>query len=247
MKSKKYELEIGGERLIAEFTDLAENAHGSVILRLGDTVVLATAVMSKGEKDLEYFPLSVEYEERFYASGQILGSRFVRREGRPSDEAILSGRIVDRTIRPLFDSDLRNEIQVVVTVLSLDKYDPDVLGVIASSLALGVSDIPWNGPVSAVRIGKLKNLPAQAGSEEFLVNPSYEIREGGVELDMMACGRDGTINMIEVGASELPEEILVKALERAKISLSEEGELVIDKSVKFLYEKGEWEKSILKV
>src|SRR3989338_149407 len=219
MKSKKYELEIGGERLIAEFTDLAENAHGSVILRLGDTVVLATAVMSKGEKDLEYFPLSVEYEERFYASGQILGSRFVRREGRPSDEAILSGRIVDRTIRPLFDSDLRNEIQVVVTVLSLDKYDPDVLGVIASSLALGVSDIPWNGQVSAVRIGKLKNLPAQAGSEEFLVNPSYEIREGGVELDMMACGRDGTINMIEVGASELPEEILVKALERAKIEL----------------------------
>src|SRR3989344_4296215 len=181
MKSKKYELEIGGERLIAEFTDLAENAHGSVILRLGDTVVLATAVMSKGEKDLEYFPLSVEYEERFYASGQILGSRFLRREGRPSDEAILSGRIVDRTIRPLFDSNLRNEIQVVVTVLSLDKYDPDILGVIASSLALGISDIPWNGPVSAVRIGKLRRKvgePTEASAlknSEFLVNPSYEI------------------------------------------------------------------------
>ena len=100
MTSKKFEVEIGGEKLIAEFNDLAENAHGSVVLRLGDTVVLATAVMSKGEKDLEYFPLSVEYEERFYASGQILGSRFIRREGRPSDEAILSGRIVDRTIRP---------------------------------------------------------------------------------------------------------------------------------------------------
>jgi polyribonucleotide nucleotidyltransferase len=221
MKSKKYELEIGGEKLTAEFTDLAENAHGSVLLRLGDTTVLATAVMSKGEKDLEYFPLSVEYEERFYASGQILGSRFVRREGRPSDEAILSGRIVDRTIRPLFDSNLRNEIQVVVTVLSLDKYDPDVLGVVASSLALGTSDIPWNGPVSAVRIGKMKN------SEEFLVNPSYEIRNplvGGAEgvdyeLDLIACGRDGTINMIEVGANEASEEILMKALDKAKEEL----------------------------
>jgi polyribonucleotide nucleotidyltransferase len=232
MTSKKFELEIGGEKLIAEFNDLAENAHGSVMLRLGDTVVLATAVMSKGEKDLEYFPLSVEYEERFYASGQILGSRFVRREGRPSDEAILSGRIVDRTIRPLFDSNLRNEIQVVVTVLSLDKYDPDVLGVIASSLALGVSDIPWNGPVSAVRIGKLKNLSA----EKFLVNPSYEMRNllcnqlaTGVagaevkkedyELDLVACGKDGTINMIEVGANEASEETLMKALEKAKEEL----------------------------
>ena len=227
MKIKKYEVEIGGEKLTAEFTDLAENAHGSVILRLGDTTVLATAVMSKGEKDLEYFPLSVEYEERFYASGQILGSRFVRREGRPSDEAILSGRIVDRTIRPLFDSDLRNEVQVVVTVLSLDKYDPDILGVIASSLALSTSDIPWNGPVSAVRIGKLK------GKEEFLINPSYEMRNllcksptSGVEtktedyeLDVIACGRDGTINMIEVGSNEASEEILMKALEKAKEEL----------------------------
>lgn len=218
MKSKKYELEIGREKLIAEFTDLAENAHGSVLLRLGDTAVLATAVMSKGEKDLEYFPLSVEYEERFYAAGQILGSRFIRREGRPSDEAILSGRIVDRTIRPLFNSDLRNEIQITVTVLSLDRYDPDILGVVASSLALGVSDIPWNGPVGAVRIGKLK------GTDEFLVNPPYEVRNNSTDekdynLDLIACGRDGTINMIEIGANEIGEEVLMKALEKAKEEL----------------------------
>jgi polyribonucleotide nucleotidyltransferase len=222
MTSKKFEVEIGGEKLIAEFSDLAENAHGSVMLRLGDTTVLATAVMSKGEKEADYFPLLVEYEERFYASGQILGSRFVRREGRPSDEAILSGRIVDRTIRPLFDSNLRNEIQVVVTVLSLDKYDPDVLGVIAASLALGTSHIPWNGPVSAVRIGKLK------GKDEFLVNPSYDMRNLSVdsvekkedyELDVFACGRDGTINMIEVGANEASEETLMKALEKANEEL----------------------------
>ena len=170
MTSKKFEIEIGGEKMVAEFNDLAENAHGSVILRCGDTVVLATAVISKNEKDSNFFPLTVEYEERFYATGQILGSRFIRREGRPSDEAILSGRIVDRTIRPLFDQTIRNEVQVIVTVLSLDKYDPDVLGVIASSLALGISKIPWNGPVSAVRIGKLK------GKNEFLINPSYEAR-----------------------------------------------------------------------
>lgn len=211
-------MEWGGEKLIAEFSDLTENAQGSVILRLDDTVVLATAVMSKGEKEAEYFPLSVEYEERFYASGQILGSRFVRREGKPSDEAVLSGRIVDRTIRPLFDSNLRNEIQVVVTVLSLDKYDPDVLGVIASSLALGVSEIPWNGPVGAVRIGKIK------GQTEFLVNPSYETRGGAkaeqeYQLDVIACGKDGTINMIEVGASEASEETLMQALEIAKTEL----------------------------
>ncbi len=215
MKTKKYELEINGEKVVAEFNDLAENAHGSVMLRMGDTVVFATAVMSKGEKDLEYFPLSVEYEERFYASGQILGSRFVRREGRPSDEAILSGRIVDRTIRPLFDHDLRNEVQVVITILSLDKYDPDILGVTAASLALATSKIPWSGPVGAIRIGKKKD------SEEFLINPSYEVREKeDYELDLIACGRDGTINMIEVGANEVSEEILMKALEKAREELN---------------------------
>lgn len=225
MQTKKYELELNGEKLTAEFTDLAENAHGSVIVRLGDTTVLATAVMSKGEKESDYFPLSVEYEERFYASGQILGSRFIRREGRPSDEAILCGRVVDRTIRPLFDGDLRNEVQVVVTILSLDKYDPDVLGVIAASLALGTSEIPWNGPVSAVRIGKLKN------GGELLINPSYETRDlagdenslkektGEYELDLIACGKDGMINMIEVGANEVSEDVLMKALEKANEEL----------------------------
>lgn len=214
MKSKKYETLVGGVKLEAEFNDLAENAHGSVLLRLGDTVVLATAVMSKGEKESDYFPLTVEYEERFYASGQILGSRFMRREGRPSDEAILSGRIVDRTIRPLFNQNLRNEVQVVITTLSLGHFDPDVLGVVAASLALGVSFIPWNGPVSAVRIGKLK------GGAEFLINPKYENRNSEeYELDVIACGKDGTINMIEVGSKEASEEILIKALEKANEEL----------------------------
>ena len=139
----------------------------------------------------------------------------MRREGRPSDEAILSGRIIDRTIRPLFDNDLRNEIQVIVTVLSLGNYDPDVLGVIATSLALATSSIPWDGPVGAVRVGKLKN------KEEFLVNPSYEIRDNAdYELDLIACGRDEEINMIEVGSNETSEEVLIQALEKAKEELN---------------------------
>ncbi len=214
MQTKKYELELNGNKLIAEFTDLAENAHGSVLLRYGNTTVFATAVMSKGEKESDYFPLSVEYEERFYASGQILGSRFIRREGRPSDEAILSGRITDRTIRPLFNQNMRNEVQVVVTILSLDEHDPDILGVIASSLALATSHIPWNGPVGAVRIGKMK------GSEEFIINPTYKEREDeNYEFDLVACGRDGTINMIEVGGNEAKEETLMKALEKANAEL----------------------------
>ncbi|HSE34903.1 MAG TPA: polyribonucleotide nucleotidyltransferase, partial [Candidatus Paceibacterota bacterium] len=122
MQKETFSIEIGGKPLVAEFTDLADQAHGSVIVRYGNTAVLATAVMSKKKREGgDFFPLTVDYEERFYAAGQILGSRFVRREGRPSDEAILSGRIIDRTIRPLFDQRIRHEVQVVITVLAIDK------------------------------------------------------------------------------------------------------------------------------
>ena len=118
MKLKEYSLEVGGKTLTAQFTDLADQAHGSVILRLGNTAVLATAVMSEHKKEgLSYFPLTVDYEEKFYAVGAILGSRFMRREGRPSEEAVLTGRAVDRTIRPLFEHHIRNDIQVVITFL----------------------------------------------------------------------------------------------------------------------------------
>ncbi len=207
MKSKQFTLEVGGKTLTAEFNDLAEQAHGSVMVRYGNTVVLATAVMGKTQKDIDFFPLTVEYEERFYASGKILGSRFIRREGRPSDEAILSGRIVDRTIRPLFDHHIRNEVQVILTVLSIDEDDPDVISVIAASLALGTSDIPWNGPVSAVRIAK---------NENFHVNPNYKTREEvGISFDLVACGKDGLINMIEVAGNEVSEDVINQALSKA--------------------------------
>ncbi len=209
MHKKEFSVEFGGKTLTAEFNDWAENADGSVLLRYGATAVLVTAVMSKSEKEGDFFPLTVDYEEKFYATGQILGSRYTRREGKPSDEAILSGRVADRTIRPLFDEWIRNEVQVVITVLSLDQDDPDILGVIASSLALGTSRIPWNGPVSAVRINKHK----QNG---FEVNPTFVERDNeDYELDLVACGKDGSINMIELGGEEAQEGIIVEALKKA--------------------------------
>jgi polyribonucleotide nucleotidyltransferase len=215
MKKQTYSLEIGGKTLTAEFTDLAEQANGSVIVRYGNTAVLVTAVMSEKKQDgLDYFPLTVDYEERFYAAGAILGSRFVRREGRPTDEAILSGRIVDRTIRPLFDNHIRNEVQVVVTVLSIADDDPDVPAVIGASLALATSDIPWQGPVSAVRLGK-KNSEAN-----FEINPTYEFRNASdTLLDLLVCGQDGLINMIEVGSREVDEKTVMAALKEALVEI----------------------------
>ncbi|TSD07220.1 MAG: polyribonucleotide nucleotidyltransferase [Parcubacteria group bacterium Greene0714_4] len=211
MQKKEYSLDLGGKTLTAQFTNLTDQTDGSLFLRLGNTIILATAVMSlKTQEGLGYFPLTVEFEERFYAAGKILGSRFMRREGRPTDEAVLSGRIVDRTIRPLFSQHIRNEVQIVVTVLSIDEDDPDILAVNAASLALATSPIPWNGPVSAVRIAKIK------GRDGFIVNPTYPIREHEeIELDLVACGKDGDINMIEVSARQVPESLLEAALEKA--------------------------------
>ncbi|MDE2079338.1 MAG: polyribonucleotide nucleotidyltransferase [Patescibacteria group bacterium] len=204
MQQKKFSTTVGGKELTAEFTDLAEQANGSVILRLGNTTVLVTAVMGHTEKDIPYFPLTVEYEEKFYAAGKIPGS-FPRREGRPSEEAILAGRVIDRTIRPLFNHAIRTEVQVVATVLSIDEDDPDVLGVTGASLALATSNIPWGGPVSAIRIGKKRD------AEAFIVNPTFAERDAeDMEMDLLVCGKDGVITMIEVGAKEVPEEILAK-------------------------------------
>ncbi len=213
MQSKQFSLEVGGKTMVAEFTDLAEQANGSVILRYGNTAVLATAVMSSRTRDdIDYFPLTVDFEERYYAAGSILGSRFMRREGRPSDAAILNGRIVDRTIRPLFPQHIRNEVQVVITVLALDQDDPSQLAVNAASLALATSDIPWAGPVAAVRIGST-SLTA-GGKSEIIINPTYTEREAG-ELDVLACGKDHTINMIEVAANEANEADVQSAFEMA--------------------------------
>ncbi len=210
-----YSLEVGGKTLTAEFNDWADQASGSVLMRYGNSAVLATAVMGSRESNLDYFPLSVEYEEKFYAAGAILGSRFMRREGRPSEEAVLSGRIVDRTIRPLFPKGLKRDVQVIITVLSIEEHDTDVLAVNAASLAIATSNIPWNGPVSAMRL-ELTDSTGSPQADQFIVNPSYKEREAeGVRMDLFACGKDGLINMIEVGANEVTEATLEKALAKA--------------------------------
>ncbi len=203
MQSKKYETQVGGKVLSAEFTDLAEQANGSVIVRYGETAVLATAVMShRTRDDIDYFPLTVDFEERYYAVGAILGNRFGRREGRPSEVATLSGRIVDRTIRPLFPQHIRNEVQVILTILALGEEPADQVAVNAASLALAVSDIPWGGPVAAVRIA--------GSSTSTIINPTYQER-AAAEFEVLACGKDNTINMIEVGAKQAHEEIIASA------------------------------------
>jgi len=208
MKKREFETDFAGKKLKVEITDLANQANGSVLVRYGDTAVFATAVMSSEKKEgLNYFPLVVDYEERFYAAGMILGSRFIRREGRPSEEAVLTGRLIDRTIRPLFNHRMRNEVQVTIMTLSIDgKNDPDIPLIIASSLALAISDIPWNGPVGACRIGFDGN--------NFIINPTYEERKICL-LDAVFCGKAERINMIETIAKEIPEDVFISAAERA--------------------------------
>ena len=157
MQSKEYEVEIGGKKITAIFSDLAEQANGSVMLKCEGTVIMATAVISKsGDNNPGFFNLTVEYLEKFYAAGKILGSQFSRREGRPSDQAILAARMTDRTIRPLFDHHIKNAVQVIITVIAIGKADPKTLAVNAASIVLHVSDIPWKGPVGAVHISKTK-------------------------------------------------------------------------------------------
>jgi len=204
--AKKFTIEFAGKTLTAEFSNLAEQANGSVLLRYGETVVLATAVMSANQcQGLDHFPLTVDYEERFYAAGEILGSRFLRREGRPSEEAILTGRLIDRTIRPLFNQKIRNETQITATAMAVDgENDSDIVAIIAASLALGTSNIPWNGPIGAVRI----SYP------DFRANPTYAEREKS-NLDLIVCGKDGQINMMEAEANEAPEKIVGEAFEYA--------------------------------
>ena len=208
MEVKKYSTQIAGRALEVEFSNLAALANGSALVRYGETTVFATATMAKNPRTgIDFFPLSVDYEEKFYAAGQILGSRFIRREGRPSEKAVLNGRLIDRTLRPLFNKKLRNEIQVVVMALSIDgENDPDVPGILAASLALATSDIPWSGPVSPMRIGLIDG--------KTVFNPSCQEREAST-LDLVACARAGKINMLEAGAKEVSEKKILEALEKA--------------------------------
>jgi len=224
MEKKKYQLSVGNKIIELEFSNLAELANGSVMAKIGETVILTNVVMGNRDRnDLDFFPLLVDYEEKYYAAGKIYGSRFIRRESRPSEIAILLARLIDRTIRPLFPPLMRRDVQVVATCLSIDEeHDPDVLGIISASLALGTSDIPWQGPVSAVRI-------SWSEKTGFLVNPTYEERKDLI-LDMVVSGSGREINMLEAGANEVKEEIVTQALEIAQkeiTSLNEQQQKII--------------------
>jgi polyribonucleotide nucleotidyltransferase len=214
MDAKKFEKEINGRKLIIETGKLAGQSNGAVTVTYGGTVVLATAAMSDTAREgIDFFPLMVDYEERLYAAGKIKGSRFIKREGRPTDEAVLSGRMIDRTIRPLFNGRIRNEIQVILTILSLDSADdPDFCSVIGASAALAISDIPWDGPVGAIRIGKT--------GDDLIINPSYQERESGL-YEFFITGKDDKINMIEAGGKEIPEEEAIRVIETAQKYIAE--------------------------
>jgi len=205
MNKKVFETDFAGKKLIIETNELAQQANGSCTVRYGDTVVLATAVMGGVKEGADYFPLSVDYEERLYAAGKIKGSRWIKREGRPSDEAILTSRLVDRCIRPLFPKEIKNEVQVVLTVLSFDsENDSDVVGLIAASTALAISDIPWLGPLGGLRIGQVEG--------EWVLNPTFTAREKS-NLDLVIAGASNKVLMLEAGANEVPEETVYSAIE----------------------------------
>lgn len=212
MNIVKKSIEINRKELSLEVGRFAQAASAAVLARYGDTMVLATVTASSKETTLDYFPLSVEYVERLYAGGRIKGSRWVKREGRPSDDAVLAGRIIDRSIRPLFPKDYKHDVQVIITVLSVDgENDPDVLGLVAVSAAIAISPIPWNGPIAGVRVGYVKDN----GNSTFLINPTMP-EQALSEFDfVVASTREKTV-MLEGGFCETPETVVFEAVQKAK-------------------------------
>jgi polyribonucleotide nucleotidyltransferase len=204
-QEKHYTIEIDGKEVVISTGKLAGQAGGAVTVRQGDTLLLATATMSnKPREGIDWFPLVVDYEERMYAGGRIPGS-FFRREGRPSEEAILTARLTDRPLRPLFPKDLRNDVQVILYSLSSDGQTPiDVLGIVGASTALMISDVPFGGPVGAVRVAHIDG--------KFVINPSYQEIEQS-DLDLRIAGTSDAILMVECNADEVEESVMVEALE----------------------------------
>jgi len=202
---------LGGQELILETGKFAEQAGGAVTVRLADSMVFATATMSKTARaGIDFFPLSVDYEEKLYAAGRIPGS-FFRREGRPSEQAILTARVIDRPLRPLFPDNMRNEVQVILTAFAHDQeHQVDMMGIIAASAAVAISNIPWNGPVAGVRIGLIDG--------ELVVNPTIS-NMANSSLDLRVAGTRDAINMVECAADEVDEETMLRALKLAHDSM----------------------------
>ncbi len=214
MKIIKKSIEISGRTLSLEVGRFAQQASSAVVAQYGDTMVLATVTAASHETTLDYFPLSVEYVERLYAGGRIKGSRWVKREGRPSDDAILAGRLVDRSIRPLFPKGYKHDVQVVITTLSVDgENDPDVLGLVASSAAIAISHIPWDGPVAAVRAGFIKENGD--GKGQLIVNPTAA-EQALSEFDVVVSSTKDRVVMLEGGFCETGEDQVFEAIKTAK-------------------------------
>jgi polyribonucleotide nucleotidyltransferase len=211
LDKKVFSARVDGKELTLQVSKMAEQANAAVLGTFGDTSVLVTAVMGKKDKDADYFPLSVDYEERFYAVGKILGSRFMRREGRPSQDAILSGRLIDRTLRPLFDSRVRRDVQIIATVLSYDgQNDPDFVSLVSASTALLISDIPWGGPVAGLKIARTKD-------GKTLINPTVlELEENEISFQAFLSGTKDKINMIELAGSEAKEDDILDAFKKGQ-------------------------------
>ncbi len=206
-KLVRKEIELGGKKLSLETGELAGHANGAVLAQYGETVVLATAVSKEASADIGYFPLAVDFEEKLYASGRISSSRFIKREGRPSETSVLTGRLIDRSIRPLFPKDYQAEVQVIITVLSFDEEnDPDIISLIGASAALTISDIPWNGPLSGIKIGQKDG--------KFIVNPTIAETEES-PLDLLVASTADEIVMIETSAKEVDDKVVEEGLEFA--------------------------------
>ena len=206
MEVKKYQEEFAGKTLSVEIGRLANQANGSCYVQYGETALLVTATMSDKAEDADFFPLSVDFEEKYYAAGKIKSSKWIKREGRPTEEAILSGRLIDRALRPRFNQNTRNKVQVVTTVLSFDGVnDPDMVALFGASLALMISDIPFNGPVAAVRIGR--------NDGKLVFNPTYQERPTS-DFDIVVAGTSNKINMIEAGAKIISEADVVDAISK---------------------------------
>ncbi len=206
-ESKSYSVPMGETNITIETGKLALQAGGAVTVTCGETMMFAAATMDKQPKEsTDFFPLTIDYEERLYAGGKIPGS-FFRREGRPSTEAILLARLTDRPIRPLFNKDMRNAVQIIMVSFSSDGVNPlDILGIIAASAALTISDIPWNGPIGAVRVARIDG--------KFIANPTFQQMEES-DLDLRVAGTKEAISMVECGANEISDDVMVAALEFA--------------------------------
>ena len=198
-----FSTEIAGNTFTVEIGELAKQANGACMIHYGDTAVLSTATASKEPKDLPFFPLTVNYEERLYAVGKIPGG-FIKREGRPSEKAILSSRLIDRPIRPMFPDGFRNEVQVISTVMSVDQdCSTEIAAMVGSSIALSISDIPFAEPIAGVHVGRVDG--------EFIINPSIEQEEKS-DIELTVAGTKEAINMVEAGANEVPEEVMLEAI-----------------------------------